>query len=513
MKIYFDIVSGENRSANSYELEEASSNDLFTADIQFDVCRLKAVIKPKKPFEITSCRLVMDYEFKEDDILFLNGYQSWTYCPERKTSDSDMKKSKLPKFISDYVGLKQYGDGYFYDKKAVSGFHHGYSYAYIRQNSDYKLFASLAENSGFTIIEFDTNNNCINLVKDCSGRIIDSDFMLYDFLILKGTEDAVFDEYFKFLNISAPSSGKLTGYTSWYNRYANISESSVLSDLKGMQTLPSNLDVFQIDDGYEKAVGDWMITNTKKFPDGMKNIAKKISENGFIPGIWIAPFACQKNSELCKQHPEFLLRDENGKKIYIGCNWGGAYALDIYNEEFREYLHECFDFYKREGFKLFKLDFLYAACMVPQKDKTRGEIMKDAVDFLCDELSDCLILGCGVPLASVFGKFGYCRIGCDMTLNLDGPFYMHINHPERPSTARTMIDTKNRRQLNGRAFYNDPDVFLLRSNNNHLDDKEKKELAEVNAKYGGLLFCSDDFSNYDDEQRKLFKEIIDEFNA
>ena len=161
------------------------------------------------------------------------------------------------------------------------------------------------------------------------------------------------------------------------------------------------------------------------------------------------------------------------------------------------------------GFDLVKLDFLYGACMQPTPYKTRGQLMCEAMDFLRELVGDKLILGCGVPLGPAFGKVDYCRIGPDVGLDWDGSPKEKLLHRERVSTKNTIGNTIYRRQLNGRAFWNDPDVYLLRDDNIKLSAKQKALLAQVNGLFGGLLFTSDDVGNYDAEKRKLQKSLTE----
>ena len=65
-----------------------------------------------------------------------------------------------------------------------------------------------------------------------------------------------------------------------------------------------------------------------------------------------------------------------------------------------------------------------------------------------------------------------------------------------------------RRKLDGRAFLNDPDVFLLRPCNNSLSTEQKKCLAEVNALMGSVLFTSDNFFDYTEEETKELSKIL-----
>ena len=130
------------------------------------------------------------------------------------------------------------------------------------------------------------------------------------------------------------------------------------------------------------------------------------------------------------------------------------------------------------------------------------------MNFLRQLCKDKLILGCGVPCASGFGRVDYCRIGPDVSLDYDDKFYMQHLHNERNSTKHTMVDTIFRRQLDGRAFLNDPDVFILRDENVSLTLEEKEKLATINGLFGSVLFMSDDASKYNNDKKQLYNRIV-----
>ncbi|MBR6376215.1 MAG: alpha-galactosidase, partial [Oscillospiraceae bacterium] len=344
--------------------------------------------------------------------------------------------------------------------------------------------------------------------KDCHHRFLQPGeaFTGLDLIFPVGEENAVFDAWFEAMGVKALPAEPKIGYTSWYNCYQNISEAQILRDLEGMRTLPVKPHIFQIDDGYEPFVGDWLTVNAEKFPNGLEPIIRKILDDGYQAGIWLAPFVAEKDSALYLDHPDWF-QYKDGERIYTGVNWSGHYALDPYNPQVRDYIRKSIEHFKAMGVTLFKLDFLYAACMSSRPDKTRGEIMADSMDFLRELCGDCQILGCGVPLASAFGRVEYCRIGPDMSLDFDDKLFMRWLHNERPSTLHTQRNTVYRRQLDGRAFRNDPDVFLLREENTTLSDEQKHTLAVVNALFGSVLFASDDFGQYDEKKRRLFAAL------
>lgn len=53
-------------------------------------------------------------------------------------------------------------------------------------------------------------------------------------------------------------------------------------------------DLFQMDDDWEPAVGEWFETNNAKFPRGLKHLADKIHS----AGLWLASFVCRNGSGL-----------------------------------------------------------------------------------------------------------------------------------------------------------------------------------------------------------------------
>lgn len=467
----------------------------------------KLLLNSEKTTLLQKVRASFKFDFLPQDKLFLNGYQGWTFSYEKGIYDVDKSMKYCPKFWDKKFGFSCYGDGTFYKRSFKKGLHHGYTYAYIRRDDKFILVASLAENTGFTRIIFDVNNGKIVVEKDCDRREILGDYLAFDINVYVGDENTVFDTWFADLGEKMLPATKKTGYTSWYNYYQNINKDTIKNDLDAIKNFTFKPDVFQIDDGFETKVGDWLSVDKNKFPFGLEKIIEDINQSGFQAGLWLAPFVCERDSDLAKNHPDWLLKDGNDT-VYGGSNWSGILALDFYNKEVQDYVKKCITHYKDMGVSLFKLDFLYAVCMIPRKDKTRGEIMFEAMDFLRECCQDAQILACGVPLAPAFFKAEYCRIGMDASLSWDDKLFMRLFHQERPSTKRTILNTIFRRQLSGRAFLNDPDVFILRDYNISLTKEQKTLLATVNGLIGGLLFVSDNLSTYNEEQVKEYLNTV-----
>lgn len=441
--------------------------------------------------------------------IFMNGFQSWTACPEYGAKDSIRSLRRLPGALVKRFGIDRYGDYYFADYPDKKGVTHGVSYCYFRLGERFRLFASLDETAGYSLFSYDANAGELRARRDCEGLAVGGDFHAFDLFFAEGGEDEVFDAWFAAMGVTCRTKEKIAGYSSWYNRYENISESSIREDLSGCAGVLGVGDVFQIDDGWEENVGDWLEPDREKFPHGLKFLSDEIHARSLRAGLWLAPFAASRKSRLYREHPDWLYRHD-GKPWYCGCTWGGFYALDFDHPEVRAYLKKVFARVLDEwGFDLVKLDFLYAAAPHGSASETRAGRMRRAMAFLRELCGDKLILGCGVPLMPAFGLVDYCRVGCDMTLDWDNNLVMRRTNRERPSTRLSIADTIFRRELSGRAFLSDPDVFFLRDDNIKLTEEQKQTLATVNALFGGVYFCSDNMGRYDLEKRALYRRLLE----
>jgi len=489
---------------------ESIGNSRVNLDVYDDGEVFRASVKTKSEIEIVKLAARFSYDFRENDRIFLNGYQSWTDSFEHTVRDTEHGIDHVPDRVNGIYAFNAYGDYDFVKYVRRKGRLHGFSYGYVKDSfGRFDFIGSINENCGFTVIKTDTAKKTITIEKDCRGLFVNGSYDGIAVYMGSGSENEVFDRYFELMSIPPTREKPIFGYTSWYRHYQDICEKYLLDDLEGIRACGFKADVFQIDDGYQTAVGDWLSVDMAKFPNGMRPLAERIASEGMTPGLWLAPFVCEQNSEIFREHPEWLLRDGKGEPVRAGCNWSNQYALDIYNNEFRDYLHEVFRTVTEEwGFELLKLDFLYAACILPRRDKTRGRVMADGMDLLRELAGGAKILGCGVPVASAFGTVDFCRIGTDVTPEWDGQDYMKLFHRERPSTKYSILNSVFRRQLSGRAFINDPDVFMLRDTDNTMTVKQRRTLAEINAMCGGVLFNSDNMGEYGDVQHELFGDLM-----
>lgn len=496
--------------------------------------RLRVHVHARDAVEIDAFALFFDESFHQGERFFLNGYQSWTDSRDFSAHERiDPFPPLLRPLLERLFRTNHYGD---YDIVPVADRHlHGFTYFYKRCESSGTIdfCGSLSEAEGFTIFRVLPDDRRIVVQKDCDGLTLDADdqWNAFDLHIESGDEEAVFSNYLARCHevggLAQRSTPPWTGWTSWYYHYTNISEKIILANLDAFAQKRIPIDVFQIDDGWQAAVGDWLEVNTK-FPRGLRPIVDRIHEAGYRAGLWLAPLVVERKSRFFAEHPEWLLRNADGTPVPAGNSnlWSGDfYGLDIDHEGLRAYLANVFEtILNAWGFDLVKLDFLYGACLVPGKGKTRGTKMVDTMDFLRRLVGDKFILGCGVPIGPAIGRVDICRIGPDVGHEWTNTLTRGLGMRETISTVTALENAIGRRHLAGRAFSNDPDVFFLRplsfdgqkfdpfvvlqqlrwGKRIPLTDAEKYTLFILNNIFGTLVFTSDDINEYTDDTYALY---------
>jgi len=501
--------------------------------------RYSVFLHPKQDVKVQGLEIQFELPLPSDAAFFANGYQSWSESRILKVSEGI---PRLRSIARRYMGL--YGDEHIKGIPRGRGKLHSWTYTHLTTGSSTAMrqstifLGSLNERTGFTLFLYDQSKGVLTVRKDLDALALSHSFPALDFWVGEGEQSKLFDTYFRLAEIAPPTAPAAIGWTSWYNHFTNISESVLLKNLESFSGsmdfspsgpapftaqiargvnahypdgLKSVLPYFQIDDGWQTAVGDWLQVKPA-FPKGMRHIALKIKEKGLQPGLWLAPFVASAKSELKRSHPDWLLKDAKGRPIKVGWNpmWGGwYYALDFYNDGVREYLSGVFHtVLDKWGFDLLKLDFLFAVALAPPPGKTRGGVMWEAMEFLRRLVGTRRMLACGVPLGSCFGLADYCRIGGDVHTAWRHPLLSFFRHRERVDTLASLHSTLGRWQLNGRAFHNDPDVFILRNENQKLNPAQQQTLLTINVLLGNLLFTSDDVGGYSEEQKAEFEEAV-----
>jgi len=306
------------------------------------------------------------------------------------------------------------------------------------------------------------------------------------------------------------------GWCSWYHYYANISVDVIRANLGKASGLHLPIEVFQIDDGYQSAVGDWL-TEKESFAGQMPLLSAEIRASGYQPGIWVAPFVAAKKAKISAK-ADWFVRDDFGRRVWAGYipGWGGEFfALDTTHPEVIAYIKDCITTIVRGWkFSYLKLDFLYAAALPGvrhDRSRTRAQIYKDAVTLVREAAGDeVYFLGCGAPLSASAGLFEGMRIGCDVAPRWKEAFPDYLlNSDSNVETRGAIRDSLYRAFMKDCFFMVDPDCLLIRATDNDLTQTEQQTLANAMALCGGLFFLSDDLSAYGAREMKILEPVLD----
>lgn len=450
------------------------------------------------------------------------GYQCWTASPLLGTADILRRESK---------DLQRYfGDDKLWTYAERPGRFHAWSWTILDAGERSLFVGAVDEDLFLKVLDIDLINGHIDIWVDVEGYDFDPSASAYRMarLVVPKSRDAGPTPLAKVMSLwieevrrceQVPRAGlqpsfrdkPLLGYTSWYNRYTNIDAAYLNSILTHVSSM-TKAKVFQIDDGYQLRVGDWLLPSSG-FPDGVRALSQRAAELGMLPGIWCAPFVTMEFADSTRAHPEWLLRDQNGQPVVCGdfSHWGGKFlAWDTEHLGFRAWMDNILKTMIVDwGFRFVKADFLYAAAMLAAGGKTRAERGARAHQWLWQVVRGygAELLSCGAVMANAYARCDYARIGPDVALEWELTAERRHSSREKCSTRAAIINTATRYGLHGVAFGNDPDVVILRADNQNLSLAQRRALSRTNTALGGLLFASDDPALYGPDERELLVEL------
>jgi alpha-galactosidase len=305
------------------------------------------------------------------------------------------------------------------------------------------------------------------------------------------------------------------GWCSWYQYFHALDEKAVKRNLALSERWP--FEVFQIDDGYQTAVGDWLDTN-EKFSSDLSDLAGAISSAGKRPGIWLAPFLAAPGSGFGGALSEMLARAPDGKGPLVGAvneGWGGqVFVLDTTRTETLSHLEELARALVEAGFRYLKLDFVYAPSLPGRymdSSRTPAQRVRAGLEAIRKGAGhDTFLLGCGCPLGPAIGIVDGMRIGPDVAPYWDPEPVLFLGYEdEAPATVNAWRNTIARSFMHRRLWLNDPDCIMLRTTQTRLPPQAARAWALVAAASGGMAMVSDDLSLLDREALTVLDEVVE----
>jgi len=138
-------------------------------------------------------------------------------------------------------------------------------------------------------------------------------------------------------------------YNSWEAMYFDVNTKSQIKLAKVAAEIGAEL--FVMDDGWfgkrnddHAGLGDWTV-NPEKFPEGLTPLIDAVHDLGMKFGIWIEPEMVNRDSDLYRQHPDWVYSYKT-RSVMEGRY---QYMLDLTREDVREYIINCIDALMQEN--------------------------------------------------------------------------------------------------------------------------------------------------------------------
>jgi alpha-galactosidase len=296
-----------------------------------------------------------------------------------------------------------------------------------------------------------------------------------------------------------------TVWCSWYHYFTKVTQADIEENLAAIDDLGLDVDVVQIDDGWQAEIGDWL-TLSDRFRS-LPSIVERIHGHGRRAGIWVAPFFLGGRSATLREHPDWVIRGADP-----GEGWDQPLAaLDVTNPAAEAHLRMVFGSLAATGIDYFKIDFLFAGAM----EGRRADASVSGVDAYRHGLSvireaigpDAYLLGCGAPQLPSVGLVDGMRVGPDIARHVE-PVDGDLSQPSQRAAA---ANSRARAWMHGRFWVNDADCLIAGA---HVERRE--DWARVIEGYSGLRASSDRLRGLDPwgletTRRLLRRGIVEPF--
>lgn len=303
-------------------------------------------------------------------------------------------------------------------------------------------------------------------------------------------------------------------WDSWYEYYEEFDSYKFDEFLTGLETVKPKvpLDVIYISAGY-CALGDWLDADQRIFIKGLKHEVEKIKSRGYKVGLYAGPFMVSDKSKLYQQHPDWVLKDLQGKPIIDSEGKKGMIDNLVVNEkrmyldsshpEAFQYLKHIFETYREWGTSVYFIDFLDWGLKNSQAvkrftpGKTSVQYFYDVMKMIRETVGDdAYIIGCIAPFAPIIGLTDVVRVAYDTVQSWSDNIVNMLRESEVSSYFNQVL------------WYIDPDVLTLRhSSQVSLSDDEVQTLAYWSGMLGGIISTSDRFHRLQPDRLKLWRFV------
>ena len=292
-----------------------------------------------------------------------------------------------------------------------------------------------------------------------------------------------------------------TGWCSWYCFGPRVTAQQVLDNLDFIAKHTPGLRYIQIDDGYQPAMGDWLETGAA-FGGNVQGVLKQIRQRGFEPAIWVAPFVAEEKSHVFQEHPDWFVKDKDGKPLrsdlvtFGGWRRGPWYVLDGTHPEVQNHFENFFRIMRSDwGCAYFKLDANFWGAIHGGRfydpRATRIEAYRRGMQAVLRGAGDGFVLGCNHPIWPSLGLIHGSRSSNDIKRTWE----------RIETTARQNL---SRNWQNGKLWWNDPDAVVLTGD---LPINEFQFHATAIYATGGMLLSGDDLTKFESQKLEMLRKL------
>lgn len=428
--------------------------------------------------------------------------------------------------------------------------HYPYTNPYLEKKDpnqavyyDFATFHSIEQKSGVFVGLLDKNFTNIKIVfhTNSSGQELDSieirydlyyfpDLKLYTIIELPKiriqqfdkSPDSIMDNYFrslpkkfdskKYLNYKSKvvwGSGKISIKNSIKNCYHHLTK---------IQELYVPCDVFVLENGYEKTIGDWTLTQSI-YNETLQSFVENVKQKKVIPGLRYSPFLIKKNSEFFSMYPEALLRDEDDKFVPVDWNYlfglDETYTLDVTHPSAIQFITETIHTLVNEiGFGFLYLDNLYAACLSGSpfdRKSTPFQRIRSILEYIhsITEKSALIYANLSPTMASV-GIFDYLSIGFEFQENQFSKNFSTLlkDSSDKNQVNQLLYNILHKSLSHRKIGYNALNFIDISANDQKQVSSELIFFYTILAVSGNLLLFRDTFFQLEKIDIELFKKMI-----
>jgi len=132
-------------------------------------------------------------------------------------------------------------------------------------------------------------------------------------------------------------------YNTWYPYEFDIDEKKLIDFIPKAKYIGAEL--YVIDDGWMSkrrndtaGLGDW-IPDPERFPRGLSHISDAVHKAGMLFGLWVEPEMVNPDSDLYRQHPDWVLAEPNRERTLSR----NQLILDMSRDEIRDWAIDWLD--------------------------------------------------------------------------------------------------------------------------------------------------------------------------